>query len=145
MSDLITQALNELAFRINEKKVKVTVDEKMPKVYCDRRRIVQVFVNLIDNAIKCTPPGGEVAIALEKIGTDAVITIKDTGVGISKENIPKIFERFYRVDKSRSRKLGGSGLGLSISKWIVELHSGDIQVESEVDKGSTFTITIPMS
>ena len=107
--------------------------------------LIRLLWNLIDNAIKYTPTKGKVRISLKREDSTALFVIADTGIGIDADEIPKIFDRFYRVDKSRSRKLGGSGLGLSISKWIVELHGGSISVESEIDKGSTFTVALPLT
>lgn len=110
----------------------------------DELRLRQLFLNLVDNAIKYTPPTGTVDILLTEIGEYAHVSIKDTGVGISKEDQEKIFERFYRVDKSRSREVGGTGLGLSICKRIVEAHNGHLTVESETGKGSTFSVDLPV-
>ncbi len=107
--------------------------------------LIRLLWNLIDNAIKYTSAEGKVTLSLEKDDSKAILKIKDTGIGIPVEDIPKIFDRFYRVDKSRSRKLGGSGLGLAICKWIVELHHGEIRVESEVTKGSQFEVILPIT
>jgi signal transduction histidine kinase len=111
----------------------------------DRGRLRQLFLNLVDNAIKYTPDGGGVSLALERHDGAAVFEVSDTGVGIAADDLGKIFDRFYRVDKARSRELGGSGLGLSIAKWIAELHRGTITVRSEPRKGSTFTVTLPIN
>ncbi len=109
----------------------------------DRIRLRQLLLNLIDNAIKYTPDGGTVTLSLEAHNGSAVIAVGDTGIGIPSEEQEKIFNRFYRVDKARSRELGGTGLGLSIARWIAELHRGTIGVQSEPNKGSTFTVTLP--
>lgn len=109
----------------------------------DRMRIRQLLLNLIDNAIKYTPEGGSISLELRHFDGSAVVSVSDTGIGIPKEEIPKIFDRFYRVDKARSRTFGGSGLGLSISKWIADAHGGKIEVHSEVQKGTTFTVYLP--
>ena len=109
----------------------------------DEFRLRQMLLNLIDNAVKYTPEGGRIWLSLEREGGYAKISVRDTGIGIPKEEVPKIFERFYRVDKARSRRMGGSGLGLSIVKWIVEAHKGRIEVESELGKGSCFTVWLP--
>ena len=111
----------------------------------DRVRLRQLFLNLIDNAIKYTPDGGTVALSIEQQNGTAVFTVEDSGIGIPKDEQGKIFDRFYRVDKARSREAGGSGLGLSIAKWIVELHRGTITVESDINKGSTFTVRLPLN
>ena len=111
----------------------------------DRDRLKQVFLNLIANAIQYTPPGGDVFVSLAKVSDQARIIVRDTGPGIPAEDIPHIFERFYRAEKSRTRsKTSGFGLGLSISHWIVEHHKGRIEVESKEGKGTTFAIWLPL-
>jgi two-component system OmpR family sensor kinase len=110
----------------------------------DAVRLRQLLLNLIDNAIKYTPENGTVEISLVREQRSAKIIIKDSGVGIPADDLTKIFDRFYRVDKARSRDLGGSGLGLSISKWIADIHGGTITVESELNAGSTFTVSLPL-
>jgi len=107
-------------------------------------RLRELFMNLLDNAIIYTPSRGTVSVSLRREGQMAVVVIKDTGVGIPAEDIPFIFERFYRVDKSRSRAEGGTGLGLAICRHIAEAHGGKIEVESEVGVGSTFSVWLPL-
>ncbi|MCX6842829.1 MAG: ATP-binding protein [candidate division WOR-3 bacterium] len=109
----------------------------------DRFKLEQVFINLLDNAVKYTDRG-EVELVLGREDGEAVIKVRDTGPGIAPEHLPRLFERFYVVDKGRSRQLGGTGLGLSIVKHIVLLHSGEVTVESTPGAGTTFTITIPV-
>jgi signal transduction histidine kinase len=110
----------------------------------DEDRLKQLLLNLIDNAIKYTPDGGAVMLGLSKENGTAIVEIRDSGIGIPKEDLPRIFDRFYRVDKARSRAQGGSGLGLSIAKWIATAHGGEIRVESQVGEGSVFYITLPV-
>lgn len=110
--------------------------------YCNPDRVKQLLINLLDNAIKYTEQG-TITITLKEEEENLVLDIKDTGIGIEKEYLPRIFERFYRVDKGRSRKQGGTGLGLSIVKHIVELYNGNIQVNSALGVGTEFTITLP--
>jgi heavy metal sensor kinase len=110
----------------------------------DEARLRGLFMNLLDNAIRYTPSPGTVSVSLRREGKMAVVAITDSGVGIPAEDIPLIFERFYRVDKSRSRVEGGSGLGLAICRYIVEAHRGKIEVESTVGVGSTFSVWIPI-
>jgi signal transduction histidine kinase len=131
--------------RVLSKHVTVTiVDVDQVRILGDADRLKQLFINLIDNAIKYTPKGGEVQLSLSKTDLWARIVITDTGVGIPENDLPHIFDRFYRVDKARSRAQGGAGLGLSIAKWIVNAHGGDIYVTSEVGKGTTFAIALPV-
>jgi two-component system, OmpR family, phosphate regulon sensor histidine kinase PhoR len=106
-------------------------------------QIEQVLINLIDNGIKYTPEGGSIKVTAEPRGTMLAVSIKDTGIGIMSQDLPRIFERFYRVDKARSRASGGTGLGLSIVKHIVEAHGGQVTVESVYNHGSVFTFTLP--
>ncbi|MGE5619187.1 MAG: sensor histidine kinase [Sphingomonadaceae bacterium] len=109
----------------------------------DPDRLKQLLLILVDNAIKYTPEGGEIQLALRREPGAAVVSVSDTGIGISTEDLPHIFERFYRADKARSRDLGGTGLGLSIARWIAESHGGHISVESEAGRGSVFTVRLP--
>ncbi len=110
--------------------------------YCNPTRIKELLINLLDNAMKYTEEG-KVRLICQEDGDDLLICVEDTGIGMEKEQLPRIFERFYRIDKSRSRKQGGTGLGLSIVKHIVELYNGRIKVESQVGKGSRFEIRLP--
>ena len=110
----------------------------------DKIRLQQLFTNLIDNAVKFTPGGGSIRIRVEKNMDFARVKVIDTGMGIPKEEQEKIFKRFYRLDKSRSRETGGAGLGLSIAEWIAHAHHGKIEVNSEPNQGSTFTVYLPL-
>ena len=110
---------------------------------CDAQKLYQVFLNLLDNAIKYSEAGARVDITVQESDSSLTVEVRDTGVGIPEEELSQLFERFYRVDKDRSRATGGSGLGLAISKQIVEMHGGDISVESKVGVGSTFRVRIP--
>ena len=118
------------------------VDQAM--ILGDEDRLKQLILNLVDNSIKYTQPGGAVRLSLDKDSGWAHLTVSDTGVGIPPEDLPHIFDRFYRVDKARSRAQGGSGLGLAIAKWIVLAHGGTIQVDSTVGQGTTFRVTLPL-
>jgi heavy metal sensor kinase len=110
----------------------------------DEARLRELFMNLLDNAIRYTPSPGTVSVSLRREGQMAAVATMDTGIGIPAEDIPFIFERFYRVDKSRSRTEGGSGLGLAICQHIAEIHGGKIEVESQVGTGSTFSVWLPL-
>ena len=107
-------------------------------------KLTLAISNLIENAIKYTPEGGEVRVILQSDLQDAWVSVEDTGIGIAKDEQSKIFERFYRTDKTRNRETGGTGLGLSITYRTVIMHNGSIQVESEEGKGSIFTVQIPI-
>jgi len=128
-----------------EKSIKVEADipSGLPNVLADENRLSQVFLNLLDNAVKYTPDGGSVKISVLPRDKYLQVDISDTGIGIPQDDLPRIFERFYRVDKARSRQLGGTGLGLSIVKHIVQGHDGQVWVKSEPGRGSTFSFTIP--
>lgn len=110
----------------------------------DRAKLRQLFLNLLDNAVKYTPAGGTVILSVKVAGGEAVVTVRDTGMGIPPEHLPHIFERFYRVDKARSRAEGGAGLGLAIALHIAQSHGGTITVESEIGKGSAFHVHLPL-
>ncbi len=125
----------------------IAIENEIPstlaKVRADESALTQVFLNVLDNGIKYNKEGGCVRISAHEKGPFVQIDIADTGIGLSKEDLPRIFERFYRVDKARSRQLGGTGLGLSIAKHIIQAHHGEIFVQSELGKGSTFSFTLP--
>ncbi len=114
------------------------------EMHADFAKLTQVVYNILDNAIKYTPPGGLIRVRLIRSGRNAVLTIADNGSGIPKEDQPHIFDRFYRVDKARSRDTGGTGLGLSIVHQFVLMHGGNVSVESAEGSGSTFTVELPM-
>ncbi|MFZ8861282.1 MAG: sensor histidine kinase [Thermocrinis sp.] len=114
------------------------------KMFADRQKLLLLLRNLIDNAVKYNKKGGKVWVRAKKEGNKQVLEVEDTGIGIPPEHVPYIFERFYRVDKGRSREMGGTGLGLSIVKHIVFLHGGEIMVHSKPGEGSRFFIIIPI-
>lgn len=142
----VYSSLEALKSKVEEKglRVSVDIDENLPKFRGDGFLLGQMFINLIDNAVKYTPEGGTIGVEIKHPDSQFKIEVIDTGIGIPKDHLARIFERFYRVDKTRSRKIGGTGLGLSIVKHIVIMHGGKIEVESEVGKGSRFMITLPL-
>lgn len=113
-------------------------------IYADKSKLNQVIYNLMENAVKYTQAGGQIKVSLQRQGRDARLTVADNGPGIPKENLPHVFDRFYRVDKARSREKGGTGLGLSIVHQLVLLHGGAIRVESEEGKGASFIVELPL-
>lgn len=144
---ILDRCLKVLEKTINVKKLSVSVDMsgKIPKVLADEKRLSQVFLNLLDNAVKYTSDYGSIKVSVSLSDKLVQVDVSDTGVGIPEKDLSRIFERFYRVDKARSRELGGTGLGLSIVKHIVLAHSGQVWVKSELGQGSTFSFTIPQA
>ena len=116
----------------------------LPLVDVDPGRIGQVLRNLLDNAVAHTPDGGQITVTAAAAGQEVMISVRDSGVGIAPEHLPFVFDRFYRVDRSRARQTGGAGLGLAIAKQLIEAHGGSIAVASEPDRGSTFTFALPL-
>ena len=142
---LIERMVNAMHKQADARSVMLSADipKGLPDVMIDENRIAQVLLNLIDNAIKYTQPDGRVTLRAFDKGGYIEVSVIDTGAGIPENDIPRIFERFYTVDKARSRELGGTGLGLSIVKHIVQAHKGDVHVQSIVGAGSTFSFTLP--
>ena len=128
---------------LRDRNLSVEVEGNCSLVYADRDRIGQVLVNLISNAVKYTPDGGEIRITLSDTEDSVVFNIRDSGIGIPEAEIPYIFERFYRADKSRNRNTGGSGIGLAIVKSVVSAHGGAVDVESRLNEGSNFIVKLP--
>ena len=118
-------------------------DQVPAAVWVDEEALEQILDNLVDNALKYTPEGGTVEVEWTRRGDDIVLEVRDTGIGIPEAELSRIFERFYRVDKARSRELGGTGLGLSIVKHLVQAMQGTVEATSVVGQGSTFTIHFP--
>lgn len=143
VTEVAAEVIELLEAKKNENIVlELSVPEHMTPYFCNRNYLKEIILNLTDNALKYTVKG-KVTLCVKEEENTLVICVKDTGVGISKEHLPRLFERFYRVDKGRSRKQGGTGLGLSIVKHIVELYRGKIFVESELSVGSVFTVRLP--
>jgi two-component system OmpR family sensor kinase len=145
LDTLILEVFHEMRILAGGKVAIKVADIDEVQVQGDRDRLKQVLLNLVANAIQYTPPGGEVIMSLARIGEQARIIVRDTGPGIPAEDLPFIFERFYRAEKSRTRSRGsGFGLGLSIAQWIVENHDGTIKVDSKEGQGTTFAIWLPI-
>lgn len=145
IDELIKSILLNFENEYLSRNIKVTCKSEEQKIFADRDKITQMVINLLSNALKYTEPGGKVIIGISKIEEYLQISIKDDGVGISEEELPYIFERFYRVDKSRTRATGGAGIGLTITKTIVEAHNGKITVESKPNEGTEFKVFLPLS
>lgn len=144
-SSLIHQAVERLALQAQRANLEITIHcaEDLPPVLADERRLAQVIVNLLHNAIKFTPAGGKIELRAEHNGDYMIFSVKDNGIGIPSEDLPRIFERFYKTDRARSG--GGTGLGLAIARHLVEAHGGRIWVESLEGQGSTFSFSIPIA
>jgi two-component system phosphate regulon sensor histidine kinase PhoR len=140
VSQVASYCLSLFRERADKKHLQLSmqVPEDLPNVRADRRALEQVLTNLIDNAVKYCPDGREIAIAAEPSGNYIRITVRDSGQGIDEKHLPRLFERFYRVDPGRARESGGTGLGLSIAKHLVEAMGGTISVESKPGKGTAF-------
>ncbi len=145
LPELIRTAVETLRPPAEGKKQTLRVEplEGIPTLRADSQKIHQVMVNLLNNAISYTPEGGSITVEAKPVPQGVEISVIDNGIGIPPDDLPRIFERFYRVDKGRSRELGGTGLGLSIVRHIVEAHGGHVRVESKPGKGSRFTFYLP--
>jgi signal transduction histidine kinase len=147
IAKLIREVVAAAQTRAKSKKINLSVElpGNLPRVKIDSQRIRQVLNNLLANAIAHTSSKGSITVSAQRKAGEIITSVTDTGEGISAEDLPNIFERFYRVDKSRTRSTGGSGLGLTIAKRLVEAHGGKILAESKPGKGSTFSFTLPVS
>ena len=147
LSSLAETIQKRFGYQFAEKGIsfKSHIPSNLPSLQADERRIIQVLTNLLSNALSYTPKGGEVKLSASLVNDTVEITVKDNGTGISAEHLENIFTRFYRVDKSRARHAGGSGIGLTITKHLVEAHGGEIWAKSDGEgKGSSFTFTLPV-
>jgi len=146
-NDLVRREVRAAASAVEIKFHSLTLDPfpEPLEVYCDRQNLSQLCNNLIDNAIKYTPEGGQIKVRVRRDQADVVLEVADNGIGISPQYQERVFERFYRVDKARSQSLGGTGLGLSIVRNIAERHYGSVGVTSQLGKGTTFTFRMPLA
>ena len=134
----------EKKFATKGLKVAIDLPANARSIRADETRLREVFDNLLDNAVKYSNKNGEIRLGATRRGREIALSVSDNGIGISSEDVPRIFERFYRADKARSRELGGTGLGLSIVKHIAQLHAGSVEAESEPGKGATIRISLPV-
>jgi signal transduction histidine kinase len=147
LAPLVSQVISEIEVARAGRDVELESDlaDDLPQIEADAERMHQVIFNLVDNAVRFTPEGGAVRIMAERRNGSIEVRVADTGVGIPPEALPRLFERFYRVDPARSRDGGGTGIGLAIARSVVEAHGGTIRAESEPGKGSTFTFDVPIA
>jgi two-component system phosphate regulon sensor histidine kinase PhoR len=146
LSGIAQSVLHMIQQKADEKKIRIAsaIPEDLPLIRADRDRLSQVLINVLDNAVKFTPEGGTVSLsAAPAAGSEVVVKIADTGIGVPRDEIPRLGERFYRVDKTRSRELGGTGLGLSIVKHLMTAHKGRIEIESLLGRGTTVSLYFP--
>jgi two-component system phosphate regulon sensor histidine kinase PhoR len=147
LAAIIHRAVELLAAVAREKKVAIEVEtgeEPLPPVLGDPDGLERLVLNLLDNAIKYNHPEGRITIRLSRTDGEALLEVTDTGIGIPPDSIPRLFERFYRVDKGRAREEGGTGLGLAIVKHVAQTHGGQVEVESRAGQGSTFRVRLPL-
>jgi signal transduction histidine kinase len=146
LAKFISEVTQDLLPAMSDKELELSVDlpEEPARAFIDSDRMRQVLHNLLENAIRYTEPGGKVLVRLTSSPSEARIAVSDTGIGIPETNLPYVFERFFRSDRARRAHPGGSGLGLSIVRWIVEAHKGKVEVASRVGEGTTFTVTLPL-
>jgi two-component system sensor histidine kinase ResE len=142
----LTEVTRDLLPAVTDKGLELSVDlpAETARAFIDSDRMQQVLHNLLENAIRYTEPGGKIRVSLAASPAEVRIDVSDTGIGIPEANLPFVFERFFRSDRARRAHPGGSGLGLSIVKWIVEQHKGKVEVRSKVGEGSTFSVALPL-
>jgi two-component system phosphate regulon sensor histidine kinase PhoR len=145
LNTLVEEVISELQPQVERQNLtlETTLAGDLPAIPADKDRLRQVMINLIHNAIKFNRPGGDIRVTTKLSGDLVVVDVADTGIGIARDNLPHIFERFYKADRARTGR--GSGIGLAIVKHVVEAHSGKIRVESEQGQGSTFTFSLPIT
>jgi heavy metal sensor kinase len=145
LSDLVGSVVPAMQPLAAQRGLQLTEDiQAHPSVSGDQTRLTQLLINLVDNALRYTPEGGTVKVSVGRDQEWAVLRVHDTGVGIAAEHLPHLFERFYRADPARARADGGSGLGLAIAQWVSQAHGGQISVDSELGRGSTFSVRLPL-
>jgi signal transduction histidine kinase len=145
LEPLIRELVDDLTIIADERRIKLSFEsQSVPPVLGDAQWLKQAVINLLDNALRYTTSDGAVTVRLKAVGEGIAMAVEDTGHGIEPDHLPHLFERFYRTDWARAKDSGGTGLGLPIVKEIAEAHHGTITVESQVGKGSVFTVTLPI-
>ena len=145
LEPMIQDLVDELTLLADDRRITLSFDsQSVPPIFGDAQRLKQVCINLLDNALHYTLSGGAVTVRLQAVGEGVAVAVEDAGHGIEPEHLPHLFERFYRTDWARAKDAGGTGLGLPIVKEIAEAHNGTISVTSQVDKGSIFTLRLPV-
>lgn len=146
LPEILERSVDVMQPQIQDKNIslRISIEDSLPLINGNKSSMEAMFINLISNAIKYTPSGGQIAMEVLKKGQDILIKVSDTGIGIESKDIPHIYEKFYRVRSEMTKNISGTGLGLSIVKGAVEVHHGSIYVESEVGKGTTFTVLLPI-
>ena len=145
--ELFAAIVHDWAKKFAEKKlsVDIAIAANLPVIRADETRLQEVLYNLLDNSLKYTQAGGKISLQAQRHGDEIALSVGDTGLGISETDLPRVFERFYRADKARSRELGGTGLGLSIVKHIAQMHGGRVEAESELGRGTTIRVLLPLN
>jgi two-component system, OmpR family, phosphate regulon sensor histidine kinase PhoR len=145
VDELFNNLIRDWKEKLAAKNLKVIVDltPEAVTLHADGTRLEEVLYNLLDNAVKFSRENGEIYLRATRLGSDMVLSVSDNGLGIGKEHLSRIFERFYRADKGRSRELGGTGLGLAIVKHIAQLHGGRVEAESELGRGTSIRVVLP--
>ncbi|MCP4611449.1 MAG: histidine kinase, partial [Planctomycetes bacterium] len=145
ISVLIGRLATKLRNRARERQFEINISPDLPEIYADSTRIEKVFTNLVTNAVSYSEKGTRITLEATLLNDEIIISITDQGIGIPPEHLDKVFDRFYRLESGIARRRGGTGLGLPISKWIVEAHGGTIWVESEEGKSSKFSFSLPIA
>jgi two-component system phosphate regulon sensor histidine kinase PhoR len=147
LSELFAAIVHDWAKKFADKKlsIDIAVATNLPVIRADETRLQEVLYNLLDNSLKYTQPGGKIRLQAQRSGDEIALSVSDTGPGISETDLPRVFERFYRADKARSRELGGTGLGLSIVKHIAQMHGGRVEAESMLGRGTTIRVLLPLN
>jgi signal transduction histidine kinase len=143
LKELSNNAVLNFEAELKNKELRMSVEGSDSRIFADKYRIDQVLMNLMSNAIKYTPEGGNIDIRISETEDSVILEFEDNGIGIPEEELPLIFERFYRADKSRNRMTGGSGIGLAIVRSIIAAHGGTVEVRSSLNSGTCFTLTFP--